>query len=105
MAIRNDFLEVNPNGDLLIQNGDFVTGPSDQQHVSDIITAFPGWWKEYPQLGVGLFAYYGSDGQGQQLVSSVSTQLTGDGYQSDPATKYQPDGTYLIWPNATINQQ
>lgn len=35
------------HNDLLIRNGDFVIGESDEQHIMDTINAFPGWWKEY----------------------------------------------------------
>ena len=98
-----DFLETAPGGDLLIQNGDLTTGASDQQHVSDIITAFPGWWKEYPQLGVGIFGYFGSSGQGQAITTSIVVNLQSDGYKSQPVTTYLPDGTYTVAPNATIS--
>lgn len=41
-------------GDLLIQNGDFVIGESDNQHQLDIITAAKGEFKEFPEIGVGI---------------------------------------------------
>lgn len=42
------------NGDLLIQDGDFVIGDADNQHQLDIITATKGEFKEFPEIGVGI---------------------------------------------------
>lgn len=42
------------NGDLLIQNGDFVIGESDNQHQLDILLAEKGEFKEFPEIGVGI---------------------------------------------------
>lgn len=48
-----DFL-MDENGDLLIQNGDFVIGNSELQHQEDILAAHKGEYKEYPEIGVGI---------------------------------------------------
>jgi hypothetical protein len=53
MANRRDYIE-DVNGDLLISNGDFAIGNSDEQHIKDTIVAFSGWWKENPSDGVGI---------------------------------------------------
>jgi hypothetical protein len=50
---RNDFL-LNEDGDLDIQNGDLVTGDANQQHISHILTATKGTYKQTPLLGVGI---------------------------------------------------
>lgn len=102
MAQRTDFQQEAPNGDLNILNGDLTTAPSNEQHISDIIISFPGWWKEFTQLGVGVYQYFNSDGQNQAIISSMVQQLQSDGYTSQPSAIYQPDGTYLIHPNATL---
>ena len=39
--IATDF-ELDTEGDILIQNGDFVVSPSDQRHIEDIICADKG---------------------------------------------------------------
>ena len=40
--------------DLLIQDGDFVVGPSDDQHIELILRATEGHFKEYPLLGANI---------------------------------------------------
>lgn len=50
---RKDFL-LDANGDLDIVNGDFVTGDADNQHVSHIMNATKGTYKQTPLLGVGI---------------------------------------------------
>jgi hypothetical protein len=51
----NDFL-LDENGDLLIENGDFVIGDSSSQHQKDILMATKGEFKEFPEIGVGIEA-------------------------------------------------
>ncbi len=85
-----DFLLNPTTGDLLIQNGTFVIGPSDNQHIEDIIIANPGDWKQYPKLGVGIDSYInGSDLY--ELNQSIKTQLVADGYSINNINiKYDP---------------
>lgn len=78
MATFQDFL-LDDDGDLLIQNGDFVVGPSDPQHVEDIIESFIGEWKQYPLVGVGLMQYLKSE-NGQAAINVIKQQLQADGY-------------------------
>ena len=105
--MRQDFLKETAGqdvGDLATLNGDFITGPSDAQHVADIIVATQGSFKEYPALGVGLFNYLASTGLESQLVTSIVQQLSSDGYQSLPVVEATPNGQFTVAPNATINQ-
>lgn len=90
-------IQLDDDGDLLIRNGDFVIGPSDNQHIQDLINASVGWWKEFPLVGVGIENYQGSSGAQQQLERSIKVQLEGDGY-SLPTIKaiQEPDGTFTI---------
>jgi len=46
-ALTNNDLTITPAGD-------FAIGESDNQHLYDIINSFPGWWKQFPQVGVGI---------------------------------------------------
>lgn len=88
--------------DLRIQNGDFIIGESDQQHIADTINAFPGWWKQFPADGVGVLRYLRSSGQQQKLCQEVKLQLQADGYQvNNPQAIFNPDGTLIVNPNAT----
>jgi hypothetical protein len=79
--IFTDFL-LDDDGDLFIDSvtGDFVVGPSDNQHIDDIITSFAGAFKQYPILGCGLLTYLKSQ-DGQAAVNEIKQQLQSDGYQ------------------------
>lgn len=90
------------NNDLLILNGDLAISESDVQHVTDTINAFPGWWKQYPADGVGLFSFLNSSGQQDALAQDIKLQLQADGYQvSYPTVLIDDSGTFTINPNAT----
>jgi hypothetical protein len=89
------------NNDLFFKDGDFAIVESDVQHVSDTIAAFPGWWKENPADGVGLFSYLHSGGQEQKLKRSVKINLLSDGYRSDAVSvNIDNAGNLTIIPNA-----
>ena len=89
------------NNDLFISDGDLVIADSDEQHVSDTIAGFPGWWKENPADGVGALAYINSTGKEQELERSVKIQLQSDGYQvSNPEVYVDDSGTLNVSPNA-----
>lgn len=89
------------NNSPVFEDGDFAVGISDVQHVMDTIAAFPGWWKENPTDGVGVFQYLNSAGQAQTLERSIKINLMSDGYRSD-AVKATTDanGKLTIVPNA-----
>lgn len=91
--------QLDTDGDLLISGGDFVIGLSDQQNIEDIIQAFPGWWKQSPQLGVGIRSYV-KGGDIQELEQSVLIQLTADGFKvNNPRASFIND-KLTIEPNA-----
>lgn len=71
------------DGDLLIENGDFVVDNSDQQHVLLIVNTYLGNWKQYPLVGVGIKRYLASSGQQNNLRRDISVQLEADGYAVD----------------------
>ena len=88
--------------DLFIQNGDLVIAESDNQHIADTMNSFPGWWKEYPADGVGVFAFSNSAGQEQKLKRSLMIQLTADGYNvNNPEVSVGSEGQLTINPNAS----
>lgn len=95
MATSTDLLL--QNNDLVIKNGDILTGPSDAQHIEDTINAFPGWWKENPADGVGIFQYINSSGQEQQISRSIAINLQSDGYKAtSPTVTVDNKGTLTI---------
>ncbi len=49
-------LRINENGDLLIQNGDFVIGDARADITERILIAYPGEFKEKPLLGCNITA-------------------------------------------------
>lgn len=92
------------NNDVYIVNGDFAVTESDTQHIADTMNAFPGWWKENPQDGVGVFQFIHSAGQDQKLKRSLQIQLTSDGYRvSNPQVLTDSSGRLTVNPNAVPN--
>jgi hypothetical protein len=71
---------IDDTGDLIIENGDFKLGPSDEQHVILIVNTMPGSWKRYPICGVGIIQYSASSGQVGDLKRNINVQLEKDGY-------------------------
>jgi hypothetical protein len=96
LSTINDDLYINP------LTGDFTISNSDENHIQDNIISFPGWWKQYPQDGIGIFAYQNSSGQEQELARVIKQQLTLDGYQvNNPLITTSPSGILNVQPNAT----
>lgn len=87
--------------DIYFKDGDFAIAFSDEQHVSDTISAFPGWWKQNPSDGVGLLQYLNSSGQEQALSRSMKIQLTSDGYSVGNTGISNINGNLTINPDAT----
>jgi len=85
--------------DLLIQNGDFAIAESDAQHIADTLNAFPGWWKENPADGVGVFQYLNSAGEEQTLRRSIQIQLQSDNYPCSPIVRTDSTGLLTVNPN------
>lgn len=81
MNFNQDYL-LDENGDLLIKDGDFVVGPSDDQHIEDIIQSFPGEWKQFPIIGCAIIADIKTQ-HPQNTMNKIKTQLQSGGYQLD----------------------
>lgn len=102
MANRQDIAVL--NNDLVFVDGDFAISLSDQQHIQDTINAFPGWWKENPSDGVGVFQYMNASGAEQQLSRAIKVNLKSDGYNvNNPRVGYDPSGKLIIDPNVSEN--
>lgn len=100
MAVNKDMALY--QNDLQIRDGDFLIQESDEQHVMDTINAFPGWWKQFPPDGVGLFGFLNSSGQQQRLERAIKLNLSSDGYSvNSPFIAIDSEGMMIVNPNAT----
>lgn len=85
-----DFLS-DDNMDMLIENGDFTIGPSDDQHNEVVMVAMPGLIRSSPITGVGLF----------RKMKSRFTLKDSDKLKQDVTLQLQADG--CITTNVIIN--
>ncbi len=98
MNIAQDFIQ--KNNDLVINatTGDFDIGPSDNQHITDILT---GWWPQFPLVGAAIQFLLKAKALFQQIESTIKQQLEPDGYQvSRPQVTINTNGNGIIKPNA-----
>lgn len=51
--MRTD-IQLDETGDLLISNGNLVVGESDNEHIGEILRAYPGEYKQSPMIGVDI---------------------------------------------------
>lgn len=77
--MNQDFLR-DKDGDLLIENGDFVFGSSDQQHVENIFLAQQGEYKEWPLIGFGAINYIKTKVRDSEFKRDLKLQLSFDDY-------------------------
>lgn len=76
-----DFL-LDAEGDLNIENGDFVLGESDFQHLELILKSEQGQWKEHPELGANL--HKAQSGVIDRFLNrDIRVQLEADGFALD----------------------
>jgi hypothetical protein len=81
--VRTDIL-LNEDGTPIIENGDFVIGPSDEQHIQDNLLSSPGHYKNAPTLGANLLEYQDSEFDDvikENMRRNVSLSLQIDGYK------------------------
>ncbi|MDQ2718248.1 MAG: hypothetical protein M3Z26_00600 [Bacteroidota bacterium] len=91
------------DNDLFIINGDIAIQESDINHIDDTINAFPGWWKNYLEDGVGISQYLNSIGSEQTIKKALIINLQSDGYiVNNPIIETDSSGQLKIIPNATI---
>lgn len=78
--MSNDIL-LNEQNEVLIVDGDFVTGQSDQQHVKHIVEAFKGEYKSTPLVGFGALNWLKRDDKIEsEFRRDLKIQLENDGY-------------------------
>ena len=88
-------------GDLQIQNGDFVIGESDEQHINDILISSPGYWKQFPAVGASIPQLLKATVTSPLVESLIKSQLEADGYQVGRPSVVNNGGAVVITPNAT----
>lgn len=66
--------------DLAIDNGDFVVGASDQQHMVLIVETFEGNWKQFPLQGVGIDQYQAAPNAGNKIRRDIKVKAEADGF-------------------------
>lgn len=82
MATGYDLL-CDENDDLLIAGSDFWIGESNIQEVQHIIKANIGFYKQFPEVGVGIQNYLNSSGKEQELKRLIQLQLQNDGFKTE----------------------
>lgn len=75
-----DYL-LDTNGKMLLKNGDFVIGESEQQEIDLLLMSSPGDWKENPAVGVNLPQLVKSRSTETAIKKSIHEQLTADGFK------------------------
>lgn len=73
---------LNPESNLLIENGDWQMGDSHHQHIELLLTSLPGEWKENPETGVGLSLSQNGVIDGF-IKRTITVQLEADGFKLD----------------------
>ena len=88
---------IDSTGDLLIKNGDFVIGRSDDIHKEVLLVTDKGSFKEDPTIGVGLAQFLEGENS-DDLLSEIRKQFTADGITIDKISnsngKFPLDGHY-----------
>ena len=69
---------LNNEYEVQVQNGDFLTGVSDNQHIALILATHAGEWKQYPLTGVGIDDV-ANDERFQYWENKIAAQLKADG--------------------------
>jgi hypothetical protein len=87
-------LLLDENGDLATQDGDFVTGFSDNQHQEHILIATKGEYKEFPELGVGIVQML-CDDDWMNVLIEAKKNLEYDGMKINNV-KFEENGNLTI---------
>ena len=75
-----------PTFDLLVKDGDFVIGISEQQETDLLINTFTGNWFQYPLAGVGILQYLAGNISPVALENLIKNQMKTDGFIIDSIT-------------------
>lgn len=103
MAARID-VKLDANGDLPIEIPILMPLEySDKRHIKDRFIAYPGWWKQFPNAGIGINSYLKANSNKIPFLKNNATlQLKADGYNvGNMLFQFDPSGKLVIAPNAT----
>ena len=73
-------IRLNDDGDVLIKNGDFALGESDEVHIEHIVRANKGFYFDNPFIGVGIIDEINGSTTRQELKQNIRRQLVLDNY-------------------------
>lgn len=79
--IAKDIILDETTNDLIIENGDFRIGESDQQHIQTILHAQAGQFYETPLIGVGILDHLNSGITAARIKNIITKHLTSDNYE------------------------
>lgn len=79
---KDILIDIGGTDDLIIANGDFKIGLSDEQHAVLLINTSLGAWKQFPLAGVGVVQYSASSGQSSLLRRNIVDQMKADGFSN-----------------------
>ena len=68
------------NETIRIENGDFVVGKSDQQHVQHLLKAEPGQYYHAPTLGIGINNQLNASLDANEISQQIRVGLEADNY-------------------------
>lgn len=96
-----DFKQVDDDIFFNTITGDFELAVSDNQHVSDILKSFPGYWKSSLPTGAALQILLKGRGNPVAVENTIKTQLEADNYQvTRPSITVDANGKATIKPYA-----
>jgi len=72
-------IKLDPDFDLLTENGDFAVMESTRQHQQCLIIAEPGDYKQNPTMGAGAYTFTNDDETLENLKKSIQKTFEQDG--------------------------
>ncbi len=79
MAVSHDIL-LDKNNDLLVIDGDFSIGNSEQQETNLLLNTFVGNWFQYPLVGLGIINYLAGNENALVIEQLIKKQMENDGF-------------------------
>lgn len=79
MSSHTDIL-VDSGGDLIVQNGDLVTGDAQAQDIQHIVQSQKGAWTQFPLIGVGIRSRLSGPVSLEEIRRDVRLNLKADGF-------------------------